>query len=159
MAKTVYLVCGVQGSGKSWVCRQLKQKFEYIPHDRCWWHPNAKPDENVLDPKWGPEGCVSTHVQVVSTEAHKAQKPILTECPFAERKVKEELEFRGIKVIPVFVVESPNVIADRYFSREKKEIPKSAYSRAVSIEERAIEWGAFHGTSDQCLEHLRGVSV
>ena len=31
--KTVYLVVGVPASGKSWVCEQLKDKFEYVHHD------------------------------------------------------------------------------------------------------------------------------
>lgn len=151
----VYLVCGVSGSGKSWVCRQLTDKFSYIPHDKCWSHPTAKPSEG-LDPKWGPPGSKSIHADVVSLVAQKSGRPIITECPFAERQAKEELEAKGLKVIPVFVIEDPSVVAKRYQTREGKPLPKSAFSRASSILDRAREWRAFHGTSSQVLEHLKG---
>lgn len=154
----VYLVCGVSGSGKSWVCRQLKEKFSYVPHDRCWTHPNAKPDEEALDPKWGPPGSKSIHVDVVSAISKMTPRPILTECPFAERKVREELEAKGLKVIPVFVIEPAETVAERYQAREGKPLPKAAFTRASSILDRAKEWSAFHGTANQVLEHLRGVS-
>ncbi len=33
MAQKIYLVCGVPGSGKTWVCKQLTDKFQYVAHD------------------------------------------------------------------------------------------------------------------------------
>lgn len=153
----VYLVCGVSGSGKSWVCRQLKEKFSYVPHDKCWSHPTAKPSDGP-DPKWGPKGSKSIHTDVISLVAKMSQRPIVTECPFGERQVRTELEAKGLKVIPIFVVEEPGVVARRYQSREGKPIPAAAFSRASSIIDRAREWKSFHGTSDQVLEHLKGVA-
>lgn len=33
MTSTVYLVCGVAGSGKTWVCKQLEHMIHYVPYD------------------------------------------------------------------------------------------------------------------------------
>lgn len=156
--KTIYLVIGVSGSGKSWILRQLADKFTYIPHDRCWEHPDAKPDEG-LDPKWGPKGSKSTHLKEISENAKKSEKPVITEVPFAERQLREDLEAQGFRVIPVFVVEDSDVVQKRYESREGKPIPKAALSRAKSIIERAREWRAFYGTSSEVLDHLKNLNV
>lgn len=154
----VYLVCGVSGSGKSWVCRQLADKFNYIPHDRCWSHPTAKPDKG-LDPKWGPPGCKSTHVETLVKEAKTSEKPLLTEVPFGERKIREDLEASGIKVKPIFVIEDPHTVSSRYQKREGKPLHKAAVTRASSIQERAKEWGAFRGTSTEVLRHLQDLKI
>lgn len=155
---TVYLVVGVSGSGKSWVCRQLADKFNYIPHDRCWTHPTARPSEG-LDPKWGPEGCKSTHVETIVKEVRKSDRPILTEVPFGERKIREDLEAAGVRVKPVFVIENPDIVASRYQKREGKPLHKAVYTRATTIKERAKEWGAYAGTSEQVLDHLRHLNI
>jgi len=131
----VYLVCGVSGSGKTWACKQVADKFHYIPHD-----------EHFKD-----------HGPFVIREAKTATKPIVTESPFGERVLREELERAGIKVIPVFVIEPPHVVAMRYASREKKSLPKAALTRSRTIIERALEWKAFNGTSQQVLEYLKQV--
>lgn len=151
----IYLVCGVSGSGKSWVCRQLIHKFNYIPHDKCWSHPTAKPSEG-LDPKWGPKGSKDLHIPIIAAIAKTSLRPIVTECPFGESLVKRELESKGLKVIPIFVIEEPGIVAKRYQIREGKPLPQAAYTRASSILDRALEWRAFHGTSAQVLEHLKG---
>ena len=151
----VVVVCGVPGCGKSWACRQVADKFNYIPHDRCWAHPSGRKPAEGLDPKWGPKGSRSTHLETIEQAAKESDKPVLTECPFAERELKEQLEHRGVKVTLVFVVEHPRIVASRYRLREKKQIPKAFFSRASSVERHAQKWGAFHGTSTQVLEHLK----
>lgn len=155
----VYLVVGATGSGKSWACRQVKDRFTYIPHDICWHHPSAKPDKDELDPKWGPPGSESIHLEVISEMAKTAKKPILTECPFAERQLRADMESAGIKVIPVFVVEDPRIVAKRYEAREGKPLPKAAYSRASTIINRAIDWNCFYGTSRAVLQYLQEVPL
>jgi hypothetical protein len=79
--------------------------------------------------------------------------------PFAERKLREDLEHAGIKVVPVFVIEPPEVVAKRYYTREGKPLHKAAITRATSIRDRAGEWSAFGGTSDEVLEHLLKVKL
>lgn len=131
--RKLYLICGVSGSGKTWVCKQLQDKFKYVPHDEH-------------------------YTNIYATVAHAAfsqPKPIITECPFGERIVRENLKDMGFDVVPVFVAEDPNLIAMRYFQRERKPIRKEAYTRASKIIERANDWGAYYGTSQQVLDHLK----
>lgn len=155
--KTIYLVVGVSGCGKSWILRQVADKFNYLAHDRCWEHPTLKPDMGP-DPKW-PAGAKSTHVREIVETAKISEKPIITEVPFAERQLREDLERQGLKVVPIFVIEDPDVVQKRYETREKKPIPKAALSRARTIIDRAKEWGAFYGTSDQVLKYLQDLKV
>lgn len=130
----VYLVCGVQGSGKTWVCRKLQNKLHYIPHD-----------EHFTD-----------QAKVVAEAAATAQSPIITECPFGERILRDQMIYDyGLTVIPFFVVNNPELIAAQYLAREGKPLPKAAYTRATSIINRAQEWGAYYGTSEQVFEHIR----
>jgi hypothetical protein len=157
-AGTVILVIGVQGSGKSWACRQLADEFRYIPHDRCWRHPTAKPAAG-LDPKWGPPGSVNTHFETLVTAARRGGGPILTEAPFDERRLKGRLEAQGVKVIPVFVVEKWPLIEGRYMAREGKKPPPGVKERAEKLEARAKEWEAFFGTSDEVLRHLKSLAA
>jgi gluconate kinase len=152
----IYLICGVPGAGKSWAARQLKDKFEYVAHDRCWTHPYLTPGPEE-DPKF-PTGAKSTHFDVLLDRARKGERPIVSECPFAERELVENLRRTGINVVPVFVIEEPHVVARRYFQREHKTIPPQNLTRAVSIKERAKEWRSFHGTSEEVLNHLKGLS-
>lgn len=128
----VYIVCGVSGSGKSWVCRQLMDKFAYVPRDQYF----------------------NTHARVVLQTARVAQKPVITECPFGERVLKEDLEKWGVKVNPYFIVERVEVVRARYEAREKKKIPKAALTRAETILNRVHEWNAPFGTSEQIFQKL-----
>lgn len=149
----VYLVCGVSGSGKSWLCRQLKDKFNYVPHDSCWTHPQLKPIQGE-DQEW-PQGAKSTHVETIIREAKKSEKPVLTECPFGERPVKEAIEAAGVTVIPIFIIEQPGIVRLRYRARTGKSPQQSVMTRALSIRDRADEWKAESGTSQEVLDILR----
>lgn len=131
--RKVYLICGVSGSGKTWVCNQLKEKFHYIPHDE---HYN-------------------NFTKVILNAALSADKDIITECPFGERIVRQDLEKYNIRVIPHFIVEPPELVAKRYQDRENKPIQKAAFTRASSILQRAQEWNAPYGKSEQILEMLQ----
>ncbi len=127
----VYLICGVSGAGKTWLCRKLQNKFTYVPHD-----------EHYQDQTW------------VVLEAAKGDKPVITECPFAERILKNDMEQVGLTVTPFFVVTPPDIVTAQYFAREGKQLPKGAYTRATTILNRAIEWEAFHGSSQEVFEKL-----
>lgn len=156
MTNKIYLVCGIPGVGKSWVCRQLKDKFNYIEHDRCWIHPYEKPS-NDLDVEW-PKGAQSTHLQTLLKTANGPEtKPIITECPFAERKLKDDLTAMRMEVIPIFVIETPEITKERYEKRTGREFPKANLTRCHSIVTRAIEWKAFLGTSEEVLNYLREI--
>ena len=124
----VYLVCGVSGSGKTWACKQLADDFNYVPHDKHYLNiVGALKDAHAMFPN----------------------VPLLTECPFGERPLRDELEANGFEVRPYFVVEAPNIVSMRYAQRENKPAPKNALTRAVTIMERVREWNAPYGTSEQ----------
>ena len=156
MARVV-LVCGVQGSGKSWVCRQLTKDYVYIPHDRCWSHPTAKPSTG-LDPKWGPPGSVSTHLTELLKAAGRGGKAVLTEAPFGETRLRDALTAAGVRVEAVFIAESPATLARRLQEREGRELSRDVLARAARIHEKASRWGAFAGTSDEVLRYLRSAA-
>lgn len=137
MAQPVFLLCGVSGSGKTWVCKQLQDKFCYVPHDMFY----------------------EEAPKVIARVSESAQRPIITECPFGERLIKESMEKRGLKVIPFFVIEDPKTVRERYIAREKKELPKSAWTRATTIRDRAREWKAVSGTSEEILKFLKDLKI
>lgn len=164
--KTIYLVVGVPGSGKSWASRQVADKFHYIPHDRCWTIP-GKPGWKVSDTwaadmkdasRWE-QGAVSNHLEVLVETSKIATKPVLSECPFKEREFCEKLREQGMKVVTIFVVEHPSVVAHRYSTREGKPAPQAVLTRASSIRARAEEWQAFSGTSEEVLAHLKAIEI
>lgn len=132
--KPVYLVCGVPGSGKSWVCEQLKDKFAYVRHD---------------------DWIGGDYAAEVAKAARHSGKPVLADCPFAERELRQKISQKGIVVYPVFIVESPQVVQRRYEAREKKPVAKNTLTRAMSIGSRADEWNAPKGTSEEILKMFR----
>lgn len=135
---TIYLIVGCPGSGKSWVCEQLTDSFEYIDHDLY-------------------IGMNEAYHEAIVEAAEKGRYSVLTEAPFSISQIKDPLEAAGLTVIPVFIIEEHDVIAERYRNREGKEIPKGHLTRQETYRQRAEEWEAFMGTSEEVLEHLREI--
>lgn len=132
-SQPIYLLCGVPGSGKTWVASQLRSQYRYVPHD-------DHIDGNLIQEL---------------RKAAKGDKPVLTECPFGERVLRAKLELMGLQVKAVFIVEDARVVSKRYFSDRGRLLPKSSWTRAGSIVERAKEWKAPYGTSSEILAYLR----
>lgn len=135
--KKIFMVIGCPGSGKSWVCDQLKDIFDYVHHDLF----------------VGMAG--GTYVNEILKRSQNAKRPLLIEAPFSISQIKDPLEQMGFQIEPVFIQEDPGVITERYLKREKKEIPKGHLTRQQTYNSRADEWKAFKGTSSQVLEHLK----
>ena len=134
--QTIYLLCGVPASGKTWVSERVGDKFAHVEHDYY------------------------THDAIVKAayiQAHEGCKPVLVDCPFNERRLRERLELFRLLVVPLFIVEGPSTIADRYYKREGKWPASNILTRAETIMEKVREWNAFHGTSAQVLEYLKGI--
>lgn len=136
MKKVIYLICGVSGSGKTWICRQLSGKFVYIPHD----------------------DYIGTDL-VKTFESFTEDGPFITECPFAERVLKGDLESAGFEVRPFFVYEDPQIVIERVMKRDGKMPSKSVLTRAKSIKNRIDEWKAPHGTSVELLSLLKNETL
>jgi len=132
MPQKVYMLCGVPGSGKSWVASGLPE-YTYVSHDA---HKTG-------------------YVDKIAEAAASSDKPILADCPFAERELRSQLEKRGLVVEPKFIVEHPLVVKQRYEAREGKPVSKSTLTRARTIVEKADEWAAYRGTAEQVKEHLK----
>lgn len=137
----VYLICGVPGAGKSWVCSQLSNEFTYVPHDN---HIHEK-DSGLI------------YVRELIKAAHKSVKPVVGEAPFSISKTKDPLEAAGVDVVPVFIDEQPGVLMQRYRDREKKEIPQQHLTRANTFRSRAEDWKSFSGTAQEVLAHLKSI--
>ncbi len=137
---TFYLVVGAPGSGKTWVCSQLSEKYHLIHHDGYIY---------LKDP--------GAYLKQILKEGPTATKPVLIEAPFSVSKTVEPLESAGHKVIPVFIIEEPSVHSLRYLRREKKPIPPGHLTRTRTYLERAIQGKHFYGTSEQVLNHLKGL--
>lgn len=132
----IYLVVGCPGSGKSHVCEQLTKLFDYVRHDLY----------IGKDP--------GTYLEAIKMVVSTAKRPVLIETPFSVSQIQKPLVAEGFEVIPVFIMEQPEVISARYKNREGKDIPKGHLSRQLTYKARAEELKAFQGTSDEVLNHL-----
>lgn len=141
MKQRMYLVVGCPGSGKSWVCEQLKSKFHYIHHDGFIY---------LKEP--------GAYLRAIFDQAPNATRPILLEAPFSISQTMEPLVNAGYSVTPVFIIEEPGIVAERYANREGKPIPQGHLTRMNTYRQRAMEGGHFMGTSAQVFEHLKSIS-
>ena len=141
----VFIVCGVPASGKSWVCNQLKGDYKYIPHDG-WGQRFEKSGDEYLE----------EYADAILGACKSSHKPILGDCPFAERKLRDLLRARRVEADFLFLKIDDSTLTDRYRERNKP-IPKGHFSRLNSIPGRAAEWRAFYGSSTEALEHLKSL--
>jgi tRNA A37 N6-isopentenylltransferase MiaA len=130
----VYLICGVPGSGKTWVASQLAERFAYVPHD---------------------DHIGGDLAAELAARARDGDGPFVTECPFGERELREQLEAEGFKVRPYFIVEPTEVVQARYKKRTGKELPKGAVTRTKTINKRVAEWNVPSGTAAEVLAMLK----
>lgn len=134
--QSIYLVIGAPGSGKSWVCEQLKDIYEYYAHDEY----------------------KDTYLATILEQGNTATKPILIETPFSVSQLLDPLTNAGFKVTPIFILETPELTAKRYEEREGKPIHKAHLTRIQTYAKRANELKAFSGTSTEVLTHLKTLS-
>lgn len=130
----IYLLCGVPGSGKTWVAKQLSG-FQWVPHD----------DHKIED-----------YPKVLIKAEKSASKPILAEAPFRITDLIAQLKKANISVKTFYVTAPDKVIRDRYQARDKRPYPKQHASRLRTYDSR--KWD-FRGTSAQVLEELERVGT
>lgn len=138
----ITMLVGVPGVGKSWVTKQLQDKYHLIHHDLF----------------IGMAG--KAYVEAILREAPKATKPVLIEAPFSISTIKEPLELQGFEVTPVFIIEEPHILSHRYVNdrnRDGKPLPSGHLTRQRTYLERAKKWGSFVGNSSEVLKHLQTV--
>ena len=130
----IVLICGTPGSGKTWICNQLKDKYFYIPHD----------DYIGKDYGWA-----------LIKKSRSIDKPILGEAPFQISELIRRLQNSGATVKPYFIIEDSETTKTRYEDREKKPIPQGHLTRIETLKKRAKEYRAPYGTSSEILEMLK----
>lgn len=135
--KEAYMVVGCPGSGKTWVCEQVKDAYTYVHHDLF----------------IGMAG--DAYVRAIIEASKTAKKPLLIEAPFSISAIAGPLEEKGFKITKLFIQEKPEVISERYRAREKKAIPKGHLTRQKTYAERARATNSFQGTSSQVYEYLK----
>lgn len=142
MQGRIFMVIGCPGSGKSWVCEQLRDRFDYVPHD---------------DYAMGVKSTL-LYVEAIIAMHRDARKPLLIETPFSVSQIKEPLEAKGFHITPVFIQEHPDVIRDRYRARGSGDLPAGHLSRQKTYAKRATEWQSFQGTSNEVLDFLKNAA-
>lgn len=146
MKPLIYCIVAVPCGGKSYVAEQVKHLFEYVHHDGFIYLKTGE----------GP------YVEAIVKAAQSATKPLLIEAPFSMSKIIDPLIAAGYPVTPVFIQEKPEILKARYEKREGKDKATKHLAghltRQRTFGERARLLHAFQGTSDQVLEHLKGLA-
>lgn len=135
--KRAKMVVGCPGSGKSWVCDQLKDQYHYVHHDAY----------------IGMQGPV--YVDAIKKASKTAHKTLLIEAPFSISQIVDPLIADGFEIEMVFIQEKDDVISGRYEKREKKPIPQGHLTRQQTYAQRARDSGSFSGTSEEVFKYLR----
>ena len=130
----IYILVGSPGSGKTWVSQQLHTKYNVAEQD---------------------DFIGKDYVHHLLALAHAYRQPVLANTPFGLSKLMESLQNEGAEVEPVFIIESPLVLTQRYQQRENKPIPPGHITRQYTYLERARELRAFHGTAEEVLNYLK----
>jgi guanylate kinase len=126
----LFLVCGVPGAGKSWVCNQLTN-CTYISFDGT-----KKKD----------------HLQLL-IEAGRLPQPIVFDPTFKiSTLIKRYGDIFDIK--PVFILESELTLKKRIADRGG-EWTTSLDKRIIQIGKRAEKYGIFSGTSSEVLDFMK----
>lgn len=133
----VYILVGSPGVGKTWVSNQLKDQYEVIEHDDFMYTRNNE------------------YVKALIQSSQSNNKSIIANTPFGLSDLIEALEHNKIEVIPIFIIEHPTILEQRYRKRENKAIPKGHITRQQTYYNRSLELNAFKGTALEALNYLK----
>jgi hypothetical protein len=123
------LLAGVQGSGKSWVCEQLRHRYTYVPHDDYLSRP--------------------AHIAAIERIAKTSSLPVLADTPFATQAYRDRLP--GLELVAIY--ERPEVLDRRWAAGGRQYHPeqvRGALTRQATYRRRAV----FSGTSNEVLGYL-----
>jgi hypothetical protein len=132
--KTVYLLIGVPGSGKSWVADKVKSRCTYIAND---------------------DYIGKDYIGNVCRKISEEEGPFLVEATFSISRIKEPLENAGHKVIPIFIIEHPQTLTNRWDERGTTQGARGGHlTRQETYKFRANAWNAFSGNSSEVLNYI-----
>lgn len=128
----LYMVAACSGSGKSWVCKQLTDKFDYVSYD------DTRKKEH-LDRLLSP-----------SDKPKLYDPPIKISTFFKRHSDKFDIH-------AVFILEEDDVVKARVESRGG-EWTEHISKRNAAMRKRFDKYGDFAGTSQQVLDYLKGLN-
>jgi len=147
MNPKIVLLVGCPGSGKTWIANQLQDIYDHLPHD------------DYLDSTARYIKDIARLVRLSSVYSSEGvQKPILIETPFSVSKIVGPLAELGLYPTCVYIVDNKAIVEERYYRREGRTIPLGHLTRMDTYERRAQEQGAFYGSSEQVLAHLKAIA-
>lgn len=132
--QTIYIVSGIAGSGKSWVCNQLTSKFHYIAYDK-----NKKKDHLHLI-RSAPKDKIILYDLNINTST------------FIRRNC-EEFNIRFVTILGDFL-QVKQQLKDR-----GGKITKGTYSRWKVMKKRANTYGECQGSSSEILKYLKNLKL
>ena len=144
MTPKIVLLVGCPGSGKTWIAHQLQDVYDHLPHDDY-------------------QDSTARYVKDIArlcrlSAAYQSTKPILIETPFSVSKIVGPLAELGLYPTCVYIVDNKALVEERYYKREGRTIPLGHLTRMDTYESRAKEQGAFYGSSQQVLAHLKAIA-
>jgi len=127
---TIYIVSGIAGSGKSWVCNQLTGKFNYVSYD---------------------ENRKKTHLDLLrSTVKDKiALYDLNIKTSTFIRRHSHEFNIHFVTILGDFL-QVKKQLKDR-----GGKITKSTYKRWKVMQKRAEKYGEFSGSSQEVYNYLK----
>lgn len=126
----IHLLCGVPGSGKTWVARQLKH-YAYVPHD---------------------DYPVAEYHNALVKAAMTSKLPVVGEAPFRIQVLVDQLRMKGVKVTTYYITDSEPTIKFQYERRTKKAWP-AQHSNNLKRYDQRKSWD-HRGTSKYILSLL-----
>lgn len=132
----VYLLVGVPGSGKSWICSRLMGVARLVHHDQ--WAGMAG----------------GAYAQEILRVAGEPGLPVLCEAPFSVEKIRVPLLAAGHAVVTAYVIEDEDTLCERYLNREGRLPPPESLVRQQTYLRRAVEEQAFYGSSAEVWAFL-----
>ena len=132
--KTIYMLCGQFGCGKTTVANKLLDKYTYIQMDKV--------KRNKVD------DLIKSSCQI--------DKPILIDIPTMIITYYNKYKSHDFNVVPVFIVENIEVIKERILSRDGT-ITDSIEKRNRRILNLSKKIGTFSGTADEVFAYLNNL--
>lgn len=129
--QTIYIVSGIAGSGKSWACERLKDKFHYISYDK-----NKKKD----------------HLDLIRSAKKMALYDLNINTSTFIRRNCQEFNIRFVTILGDFL-QVKQQLKDR-----GGKITKGTYKRWKVMEKRAKTYGEFSGSSTDVLKYLKTIN-
>lgn len=130
--QTIHLLCGVPGSGKTWIAKQLNS-FNYIPHD---------------------DFPVSDYHEYLLAAAKRMSRPVLGEAPFRISILIDKIKAQNVPVKTYYISEPEHLIKQRYEKRDLKPWPKQHATNLQKYNQR--QWDT-KGSAQEILNLLRKV--